>query len=420
MRKILVILACLVVFALGCTSTTPNDSFLLKALDDQSKAQALTNAGIQQFDLQLTHRQAYDQIPTIRQYFSVALAFDPGNTQAQQYLSLVDNFKTQKLSDNVTSATKMLAKAKRTDDDNYALFVSLQTASRIDPADAGVKKMLSDTSQDRSKLVDSYIAKSKALVAAINDSTPDAQRQKGYTDALQYAKKALDVDPTSSAAKSQVASVRSQVAKLVAGMTASIQKLIASSKFTDARTQLNGMNDLNRRTANSFDPDVSNAAYSLSYAWARYLYGQKDYATAESRIDAALAIKRSDEAATLKRQISSARTQSDAGASFDSALQDIDRLIAAGELASANRRIVAVTRVTKDQAKLATLDDRHQSIIDKLKDVYDRGVQAYQDEDFKTAIELLQTVVSVQVDYQQAGDYLDRARSKQKVLDQLQ
>jgi len=28
--------------------------------------------------------------------------------------------------------------------------------------------------------------------------------------------------------------------------------------------------------------------------------------------------------------------------------------------------------------------------------------------------------VGVQVDYEQAGDYLDKARSKQKVLDQLQ
>ena len=33
---------------------------------------------------------------------------------------------------------------------------------------------------------------------------------------------------------------------------------------------------------------------------------------------------------------------------------------------------------------------------------------------------VLQTVVDVQVDYEQAGDYLQKARSKQKVLDQMQ
>ena len=418
MRKILLVLVSIPFLVLGCVNT--NDAFLLKALDDQAKAQALTNEGIAEYDLHLTHRQEIDFIPQIRQYFSVALSFDPGNTQAQQYQSLVDNFKTQKLSDNVTSATKMLAKAKRTDDDNYALFVSLQTAARIDPADANVKKMLGDTSQDRAKLVDSYLAKSKALMASITDSTPDAQKQKGYADALQYAKKAQDVDPTSSAAQGQVTLVKGQVAKLVAAMSASIDKLIAASKFTDARSQLNTMNDLNRRTANSFDADVSSASYRLSFGWAKYLYGQKDYATAETRVDAALAVKRSDEASALKRQISAARNQADAGASFDTALADIDRLIGQDELVSANRRITALAKVTTDQTKLATLSDRKQSIVDKLQDVYTRGVQAYQDEDFKTAIELLQTVVGVQVDYQQAGDYLDRARSKQKVLDQLQ
>jgi hypothetical protein len=46
-------------------------------------------------------------------------------------------------------------------------------------------------------------------------------------------------------------------------------------------------------------------------------------------------------------------------------------------------------------------------------------VQAYRDEDFKAAIDLLQTVVGIQVDYEQAGDYLDKARSKQKLLEQF-
>ena len=418
MRRILIVLAGVSLLVFGCTSA--NDAFLLKALDDQSKAQALTNEGIQEYDLHLTHRQEIELIPQIRQYFTVALSYDPDNTQAQQYLQLVDNYKSQKLSSNVTSATKMLAKAKRTDDDNYALFVSLQTASRIDPADQNVKKMLSDTSQDRSKLVDSYIAKSKALIAQINDQTPDAAREKASMDALSYAKKALDVDPGSSAAKSQLASVKALVTKLVAARSASISQLISASRFTDARAQVSALNDLNRRTSNSFDSDVSAASYSLNYAWAKSLYAQKDYATAESRVDAALAVKRSEEASALKRQIAAARTKSDAGASFDAALADIDRLIGAGELASANRRLLAAQKATTEPAKLTALDDRRQTIIGKLKDVYDQGVQAYQSEDFKTAIELLQTVVSIQVDYEQAGDYLDRAKSKQKVLDQLQ
>ena len=125
-------------------------------------------------------------------------------------------------------------------------------------------------------------------------------------------------------------------------------------------------------------------------------------------------------AAALKKQIASVKAKADAGVSFDASLQEVDRLIAADELISADRRIDSLARVTTDQANVASLDERRQSIVDKLKDVYDRGVQAYRDEDFKEAIDLLKTVVGVQVDYEQASDYLDKARSKQKVLDQLQ
>jgi hypothetical protein len=214
--------------------------------------------------------------------------------------------------------------------------------------------------------------------------------------------------------------MKAELAKMVAGRSAAIQKLIVASKFAEARTQMAALNDLNRRSANGFEPDVSNASYTLNYAWAKSLYAQKDYNTADVRVDAALAVKRSDEAAALKRQIAAVKTKVDTSISFDATLQDIDRLIAADELVSADRKIESLARVTTDQTKTASLDERRQTITDKLKDVYDKGVQAYRDEDFKTAIDLLKTVVGVQVDYEQASDYLDKAKSKQKVLDQLQ
>ncbi len=418
MSKYLLFLVVIPFLVFSCTSA--NDAFLIKALDDQSKAQALTNEGIQEYDLHLTHRQEFDMIPRIRQYFSVALAFDPGNTQAQQYLTLIDNYKSQKLQSNLNSATKTLAKAKRTDDDNYTLFVSLQTAARVDPGDPNVKKMLGDTSQDRSRLVDTYLARSKAALAAVGDKTTDAAREKAYIDALSFSKKALDVDPKSGAAQDRVNAVKVDLVKIVAARTDGISKLLAASKFAEARTQVTALNNLNRRTGNSFDVDVRNASYSLNYSWAKSLFAQKDYATADVRVDAALAVQRSEEASALKRQIAAVKTKADASVSFDATLEDIDRLIASDELVSAHRRIDTLAKATTDQSKLASLDDRRQTITGKLKDVYDRGVQAYQDEDFKTAIELLQSVVGVQVDYEQAGDYLDKARSKQKVLDQLQ
>jgi hypothetical protein len=404
---------------LGCQTVSQDSMFLLQNLDDQSKSQALTAAGIDEFDLHLVRRQEFDQIPRIKEFFAVALRFDPSNSQAQQYLTLVDNYKRQKLQSNLNAATKVLAKAKRTDDDNYALFVSLQTAARIDPSDEKVQKMLGDTAQDRAKLVDAYLAKAKAATGTVTDKTTDAAREKAYMDAFQSENKAVTVDPKSSSAQSMLGSTKAELAKIVARRVAAIQKSIAAGSWTSARTQVGALSDFNRKAGNAFNADVRSASYSLNYTWAKALFDKKDYATAELRTDAALAATRTDEATTLKRKLLDLRSKADASASWDISIQQIDDLIDSGEFLAAHQKLNLLAKSTTDQAKVQMLDDRDGKIRSNLKDLYDRGVQAYRDEDFKTAIDLLSTVVGIQVDYEQAGDYLDKARSKQKLLEQF-
>ena len=416
--KRLFLLSCLLLVVIGCASVSPGDSFLVQKLDSQSKSSALVAAGVAEYDLYVVKKQAFDQIPRIKEYFNVALTFDPSNAQAQQYLALIDNYKKKLLQANLKDASRNLSKPKRTDDDNYALFVSLQTAARIDPTDPNVRKLLGDTTQDRAKLVDMYLARAKAALAKVDDKSTDAVREKQYTEAFQNANKALDVDPRNSAAQAMLTSSKGELAKSVARRVATLEKLVAAGSFTDGRTQLAALNDLNRKLDNSFETDVKKVAYDLNFAWAKALYVKKDYGTAESRTDAALAVSRTEEASALKRKLSDLRSKADSGVSFDTTLQDIDRLIGTGDLVAAHRKIDALWKVTSDQSKQQMLDDRNQKIVASLKDLYDRGVQAYRDEDFKTAIDVLQTVVGVQVDYEQAGDYLDKARSKQKLVDQ--
>ncbi len=417
MKKALLLVALVTLVVMGCTSTS--DTFLIQKLDDQSKAQALTAAGIEEYQLTLVRRQAFDQIPRVREYFSIALQLDPSNTQAQQYLTLVDNFKDQKLKANIGTATKTLAKAKRTDDDNYALFVSLQAASRIDAKNPDVQKMLVDTASDRAKLADSYLAKAKTSLAGLNDKTPAATQEKQYTDAYPSISRALDIDPKNGPALSQMSTVKTAVGKLVAARVATFQSLLTEAKYADARTQLTGLADLNRKTGNNYDADVRSATYNLNYAWAKAYFAQKDYPNADARTDAALAASRTADATALKRQISDIRGRADTAATFEATVADVDKLITDGQLVSAQRKIDALARTTTDQTKQAALDTRAQAILDKIKDIYAQGVDAYRNENYKDAITLLQTVVGVQVDYEQAGDYLDKAREKQKVIDQV-
>lgn len=416
--KRLIFLVCLAsAVILGCTST--NDAFLLQKLDDQAKSRALTEAGVEEYDIHLVRQAEFDRIREIRNYFVVALQFDSGNSRAQQYLSLIDDYKSAQLRANLKSAARGLQKQKRTDDDNYAIFVSLQTAIRIDPGNAEAQKMLNDTASVRSTLLKSYLAKAKAASDKVGDKTPDSVREKQYTEAFQYTGKALDIEPKSFDARNQRNATRSELEKLVTRRVTTAQKAIAAGSFGDARTQVSALSDLNRKVDNSFDTEVRQVTYSLNYRWALALYNKKDFTTAEVKNEAALTAMKTDEARSLRRKINSQKASPVAtAASFDASIQDIDSLIGTGELVAAHRKVNALAKVTKDPANMQQLDDRNEKILASLKDIYDKGVQSYRDEDFKTAIDLLQTVVAIQVDYEQASDYLDKARSKQKLLDQ--
>ncbi len=414
----LTLLACLAAAVfVGCTST--NDSFLLQKLDDQSKSRALTQAGVEEYEIHLMRQAEYDRIADIRNYFVVALRYDPANARARQYLALIDDYKNAQLSQNLRAASRGLQKPKRTDDENYAIFVSLQTAVRIDPGNADAQKMLNDTASVRSALVASYLTRAKAAVDAVNDKTPNAVREKQYAEAFQQAGRALAIEPRSANARDERSEARSELAKLVTYRIDRAQKLIASGSFPDARTQVNALNELNHRAENSFDAEVRRVTYSLNYRWAVNLYNRKDYTTAEVKNEAALAAMKTDEARALRRKIADQKAQPIALVSFDASLQDIDNLISAGELVAAHRKVDSLAKVTKDPANMQKLDSRNDQIVSSLKDLYDKGVQAYRDEDFKTAIDLLEQVVAIQVDYDQASDYLDKARSKQKLLDQF-
>ena len=137
------------------------------------------------------------------------------------------------------------------------------------------------------------------------------------------------------------------------------------------------------------------------------------------KADAALAVKRTDEAAALKQKSATMRAQAETTVSFEAALQDIDRVIASGELEAAQRKIDSLERATTQAARLALLEDRTSKIRANLKGLYDRGVEAYRAEDFETAIELLETVVAIDEGYEQAADYLDKAKAKQTLLEQF-
>jgi tetratricopeptide (TPR) repeat protein len=382
------IFAALLTLLLAGCSSVGDDQFLLASLDQPAKARTLTEIGISEYQVHLVRRVEYDQIDEVRQYFEAALRYDPSNTLAKKYLAVVTNFRETNLKASLKEAVRYGQKAKRTDDETYLLCLAVQKAARIDPKNPDVQKLVGDTVAARGAFVEETLARSKAATDKIDEKSSDAVREKLTIEAFQFASRALAVDPLNADAQVRMTALRSSLSQIAV------------------------VNDFNRRLDGSFEADVRTATYTLNYRWAKTLFDQKEYTQAEVKADAALAVKRTDEAAALKKKIAALRTQTETATSFESALQDVDRLIAKGV-------IVSLSAAAPGPGRLASLDDRSERVRGNLKPLYDQAVEAYRGEDFKAAIELLETVVAIDESYEQAADYLDKAQSKQKLLEQF-
>jgi hypothetical protein len=430
--------------AAGCasnprTATQDDDAFLLTSLDDQAKSKALTDQGIDEYEIHLVRKEDFGMVAEVREYFAVALRFDPENVMAKQYLSLVDNFKSARLKQKLQEANSYMTKPKRKEEEDYALCLAVLAAARLDPANATVVKLMRDTSQVRVSLVTSFLGKAKASVAKINGSTPQATKDSLSIDAYQNASKAAAMDSENAAAKSQLASLKEELARIAARRIDNANKLIAVGKFDEARSESLFVYELSKKAGGAFDADLRALNYTLYFKWAKSLYAKKDYTQADAKVNTALTVSKTEEALALKKNITDvtavakkkaadeaqaqAKKVSEEAAAveqetyFSSAVQEIDGLITQGDQVSAWEKIDVISQSTTDQAKQDQLDVRKAKITASLKGLYDKAIAAYRDEDFKTAIEYLQTIVQINVKYEQAADYLEKAKAKQKLVD---
>jgi hypothetical protein len=228
----------------------------------------------------------------------------------------------------------------------------------------------------------------------------------------------LALDARNDAALAEQARTRREVEEAFARRLAAVRGLLGELKFSVSKAEIAEMSELSRRSGGIGEEAVRTATYELNYRWARWLYDQKEYASADVRVKAALAAERTADASSLAKRISDARAKTETGVSFETALKDIDRLIGAGELVAAHNRLQALERATDDPAKLAQVDTRRERIRGFLADLYARGLAAYRVENFADAIEALETVVRIDVGYEQAAEYLEKARSKQRLIEQ--
>jgi hypothetical protein len=404
--------------SLAQCASTGDDRFLLAKLDDQAKANALTAAGIEQYTVRLVQRTEYEAVKEVRAYFDVALRYDPSNARAKQYLDLVDTYLATRLKANVREADRLLAKKARTRDEDYLMVVAAAKAARLDDQNEDVRRLLGETASLRDALVKEGLALERATVEKITDKTPDDARDRLWVDAYRAAGRVLALDARNDAALAEQARTRRRLEEAFERRASAVRGLLGDLKFTASKAEIAEMSDLSRRSGGLGEASVRAATYELNLRWAHWLYDQREYASADVRVKAALAVQRSADATALAKRIGEALAKTATGVSFDASLKDIDRLVGAGELVAAQNRLEALERSTTEKARLGELDARRERIRGFLADLYARGLAAYREENFAEAIESLETVVRIDVGYEQAADYLEKARSKQRLLEQ--
>jgi hypothetical protein len=354
----------------------------------------------------------------VRRYFDAALRYDPSNAQARQYLDLVDTYLVTRLKANVKEADRLLAKKTRTRDEEYLMVAAVEKAARLDGQNEDVRRLQRETVGLRESLIKEGLALERATVEKITDKTADDARDRLWIDAYLAVGRVLALDAKNDAALAEQARTRRQVEEAFARRISGVRGLLGELKFTMSKAEIAEMSDLSRRSGGLGDEAVRAAVYELNVRWARWLYDQKEYASADVRVKAALAAQRTSDATALAKRIADAQAKTETGGSFETTLKDIDRLIGAGELVAAQNRLEALERSTMDKAKLAELDARRERIRGFLADLYAQGLAAYRVENFADAIEALETVVRIDVGYEQAAEYLEKARSKQRLLEQ--
>ena len=410
--------ACCLLLLAGCAGLS-DSLFLLRRLDDPAKSRAVTEQGVALYQLSLVSRGECERIGEVRRYFEVALRYDPGNRKAQAYLDLVDNYRSAEAATQVREAGELLKRAGRSLEQDYSLCVAVARANQLAPEDEEVASLVSRTAEVRGTLASYYLDKGReARGQALAASSP-ALREQQYLDAFRSFNRVLAVDPQNRGARSERNSLRPAVEEIATGRLDGARGLVDKSKFAEAQKETELLEELNRRLDRRFDRELEELRYSLYCSWAKSLLERRDYAAALTRADSALAVRRTEEAAALKRRILSARRQGMEGESFEAALSEIDRLLLQGDLPGAGQRLAALSEVPKDRARSSALETRWEKLRTQLPALYEKALGLYRAEDFQEAVELLETVVAIDVEYEQAADYLDKARAKQKLLEQL-
>jgi len=424
--SVLVIL--LAVMCAGCT-TFSGTVFLIQEVDNRGKSRILTETGEELYACEIVSRENYAEIEKVRKYFVVALRFHPENTAAQESLKQLQEYRETRLKEKMAQFRELSMKKDRTEEQNYTLCLLAQQCVFLDPGNQEARELRDVASETRIELLRRYRERSAAAIAAIKEGDSMEKKESLYVAALESIHRALSIDPGNWDALPKKRTVNDEMEKILAARAEGVERAIEEEDFEGAETQIGIYSEINALLDYCYDEELKRLQYALYFRWARFLIEKSQFDLAEAKIDLAIVAESTDEARSIREQILSeqqkvskaraAQKKNGRKVSGDEAIKEIELLVDSGELSKAYALIVRRLEKESDRENIQRLNELQGKIRGWVKWYYDLALAYYRQENFSRAVELFTRVVEIDRDYEMAQDYLDKAKSKQKLIESL-
>jgi hypothetical protein len=220
----------------SCLSSGPDAKFTAY-FTPAEKSIIFTQKGVRLYQDQLLENNKIEAIPTIQDYFIQALALDPSNKQADEYLQKIQDFKALRYTAYINQARALKAKKTRTPRESFELTLAVQRAVDLKPSSAEAQKLKADTESIRKAVVKKNLDSLNALQKKL---TPDLN-YKSMAKLLDQSADLIDtiysIDPGNAETRSIEKSMKDYIDKKAAAKTDAFRRTVSISTRTSIRPQ---------------------------------------------------------------------------------------------------------------------------------------------------------------------------------------
>lgn len=396
------------VVLVGCL--TPTDRWLVENLSPEEKAALLVDRSLAAFQV-LVDTENLEGLATVRTTLDLALKAHPGDLKATEALRKVNSFVEKKQAETRTRVETLIAKPRLTDREKFTLVALVRQLEQLAVPGVDLSGLTAQAAPIRAEVIQTLLTNLAAAEAA--PGTNAIKAVKAISAVLQDLGA---VDPRHPEFLASRQRLDARVNALVDADLVLATKSLQSRDYSGTLRTLGRIEQTLEASGTPAPPQVSDLRYRTLYAWADSLFATKAYAEASSRINDALALRASPEAAALREKISQAAAFRDWDAEYDALDRQIDNLVRTGDLQTAwNLVITGAARLKKDATK-ARIEARKKGVLDAVHTLYETGVRAYNEEDYATAKAAFDTVAAIDPGWKLTKSYQDKARAKAQFL----